>query len=541
MKRMQCEACGSSDIRKISDDIFECQSCGVQYEKSQIQKLLVEIDGEVKIDHSGDIENALKRAAQFLSEGDSGKALEYYNKVLDLDPDNEAALQAVSAIRERNKSAAEEKREKERICASYISVVKHTVSPKRGVILFLEALRHAPDVAPDIFKEISVVSTTQGYYPFSIEWESYSGEYDGIACYRKRVPYTEYRTVTDYHNRNQDGTFREKQEAVTSYREEIDRKPVNGKFSDIYHRGTYIASKKLSAQFSQISPRQFDSTLHNDLVRKGVYKTYWNDALLQMLEQQADQNSFDWSKNLIRQPDDALQQIDSIAIFKEDEDTTWEGWGGRRSSLQYNAVLRQADKQIPGDFHENIHHHLSKESGDVKTIYVPIQVIYYTYHGNPYQAAMILTQENCFAFSYPRFVKKEESQPKELKKTSGSSKSTLPYLIGLYAFFVFCLIKASGAGSNQESTIWLVLGFCAGIPAVIWQLISSTRKKARLTTKNPQETDKILEESEQTTSELELEYQAFLETLTNTKSVEAAVAAAKNSDLKKVMDLHTNL
>ena len=151
MKRMQCEACGSSDIRKISDDIFECQSCGVQYEKSQIQKLLVEIDGEVKIDHSGEIENALKRAAQFLSEGDSGKALEYYNKVLDLDPDNETARQAVLRIHEGKDSALKQKQEEENIRGSAIQIVKHTLDPEDGVKIFLHTLRNAPDVTPDIY------------------------------------------------------------------------------------------------------------------------------------------------------------------------------------------------------------------------------------------------------------------------------------------------------------------------------------------------------------------------------------------------------
>ena len=60
MKKMQCEVCGSTDIKKVDDSIFECQSCGVQYDKSEVQKLLVELTGEVKIDRSEEIENAMK-------------------------------------------------------------------------------------------------------------------------------------------------------------------------------------------------------------------------------------------------------------------------------------------------------------------------------------------------------------------------------------------------------------------------------------------------------------------------------------------------
>ena len=63
---MQCEVCGSTSIKKVNDSIFECQSCGVQYDQAEVQKLLVELTGEVKIDHTKEIENALKRSEQFL-------------------------------------------------------------------------------------------------------------------------------------------------------------------------------------------------------------------------------------------------------------------------------------------------------------------------------------------------------------------------------------------------------------------------------------------------------------------------------------------
>ena len=43
MKKMKCEICGSIDIKKIDDDIFECQECGVQYAKDEAIKLLTEI------------------------------------------------------------------------------------------------------------------------------------------------------------------------------------------------------------------------------------------------------------------------------------------------------------------------------------------------------------------------------------------------------------------------------------------------------------------------------------------------------------------
>ena len=43
MKKMKCEICGSIDIKKVCDDVFECHECGVQYSKEEAIKLLTEI------------------------------------------------------------------------------------------------------------------------------------------------------------------------------------------------------------------------------------------------------------------------------------------------------------------------------------------------------------------------------------------------------------------------------------------------------------------------------------------------------------------
>ena len=40
---MKCEICGSIDIKKVDDDVFECHECGVQYAKEEAIKLLTEI------------------------------------------------------------------------------------------------------------------------------------------------------------------------------------------------------------------------------------------------------------------------------------------------------------------------------------------------------------------------------------------------------------------------------------------------------------------------------------------------------------------
>ena len=71
MRKMQCEVCGSTTIKKTGESTFECQSCGVQYSKEEVQKLLVEVTGTVKIDRSEEVDNTIKRAEQFNQQGDT--------------------------------------------------------------------------------------------------------------------------------------------------------------------------------------------------------------------------------------------------------------------------------------------------------------------------------------------------------------------------------------------------------------------------------------------------------------------------------------
>ena len=100
MKQITCEMCGSKDLVK-QDGLFVCQSCGVKYSIEEARKLLVEIEGTVevtgtvKVDRGNEIDNLLLRAMQFETVGDIDKALQYYNKILDIDISNEIAKNAV--------------------------------------------------------------------------------------------------------------------------------------------------------------------------------------------------------------------------------------------------------------------------------------------------------------------------------------------------------------------------------------------------------------------------------------------------------------
>lgn len=99
MKKLQCEACGGIEIKKICDDLFECQNCGVQYSSAEVKKLLVEISGTVSIDKSSEIDNLLQRANEYYSQGEKEKALEYCNRVLDVDAQNTKAKELLDLIK----------------------------------------------------------------------------------------------------------------------------------------------------------------------------------------------------------------------------------------------------------------------------------------------------------------------------------------------------------------------------------------------------------------------------------------------------------
>lgn len=537
MKKMQCEVCGSTDIKKVDDSIFECQSCGVQYDKNEVQKLLVELTGEVKIDRSEEIENTLKRAQQFLDEGDFSKASEYYNKVLDLDPNNESAQQAINEINEKNASQRKEEYEEAKSRSSAVKVLKHTVDPNDGVSSFLKALKNAPDVAPDIYKEVEIISVTQGYYPFSVVDKQYSGTYNGIACYRKQVPYTDYETKTDYSNKNQDGSYKKVQVAVTKYREEIERQQVNGSYL-VDHFGIFSVSQKLNGMFTSIAPDKYDSALSSDkyfdeVLGAELQRAHFNDVILQQIEKQIT-GSYNAIKTALTEVRTAEEKtIGEIEIFSGSSDANWEN---RVTDLFASEVRSKAGDKvnsiIPGDFNEDVHYRWSEKYSDVQTIYLPIQTIEYGYRGKFYLAAMLLVKSNSVIHSYPctTEVKSVESTA-EKAITTAKRKPFPPFLITLYGILIVGLIAAFWLGVVKEdgaqAIFWLIFGGVCGVPAIIWNMIWKARKNAAVKKEVIENTDALDKVKTKYSLELANGAQEFFKVYTGLASVENAVAAAK--------------
>lgn len=538
MKKMQCDVCGSTDIKKIDETTFECQSCGVQYSKDEVKKLLVELTGEVKIDRSKEIENALTRAEQFLNDEDYSKALEYYNKVLDLEPDNEVAHQSIDAINLElgQKRAKEQSDAKSR--QSAVKILKHNVEPDEAVSYFLKALKNVPDVAPDIYKEIEIMSIKQGYYPFSAVSKQYSGTYDGIACYRKQVPYTDYETRTDYHNKNQDGSYKTVQVAVTKYREEIDRQKVSGSFL-VNHFGVFSVSQKMSELLTSIAPEKYDVAItgdayYDEILGAELQRTHFNDVVLRQLEKQIMGNYGAIKNSLIEVRTSEQKAIENIEIFNENPDTNWE----RRITDLFASEVRakageEVNKVIPGDFNEDVNYRWGEKYSDIQTIYIPIQVIEYAYRGKFYVSAMILTKSNNIILSYPCTTEvKSVENTAEKAIAAAKRKPFPPFLITLYGFLIVGLIVALWVGvikgDGGEAIFWLAFGVIGGIPAIIWNIIWKTKKNANLKKEVIENSDSLDQIRSKYNLELAKCAEAFFKTFSDVESIERATIAAKN-------------
>ena len=540
MKKMQCEVCGSTDVKKIDDSIFECQSCGVQYSKEEVQKLLVELTGEVKIDRSEEIKNTLKRAQQFLDEGDCSKASEYYNKVLDLDPNNWHALQAINYINEKNAAQRKKEKDEAQSRSSAVKVLKHTIAPNDGVSYFLKTLKNAPDIAPDIFKEIEIMSVTQGYYPFSVVDKQYSGTYDGIACYRKQVPYTDYETKTDYHNKNQDGSYKKVQVAVTKYREEIERQKVNGSFL-VDHFGVFSISQRLNGMFTSISADKYDMALSGDkyydeILGTELQRTHFNDVILKQLENQVT-DEYDTIKTALTEIRTLEQKtVGELEIFNDSLDSSWEN----RITYLVDSEVRikagdEVNSVIPGDFDEDVHYRWSEKYSDVQTIYLPIQIIEYAYRGRFYLSALVLTQENHIIYSYPCYTKVKKIQHEANEAITSAKNKPFPMLLlFLYIFggsmLIVPLIMIITGREVDPTFAFGFIGFGSLpllIPAVIWNIIWKFKKNT-IVKKAVIENSTVLDSAKNKYNlELANGAQAFFKVFTDLGSIKNAVTAAK--------------
>jgi len=460
---------------------------------------------------------------------------------LDLDPNNEAALKAIDVINANTVTQRKKEQDEAKSRSSAVKVLKHTVDPSDGIAIFLKALKNAPDVAPDIYKEIEIMSVTQGYYPFSVVDKQYSGTYDGVACYRKQVPYTDYETRTDYHNKNQDGSYKKVQVAVTKYREEIDRQKVDGSFL-VDHFGVFSISQKLNGVFTSIAPDKYDAALSGDkyfdeILGAELQRSYFNDVILQQIEKQVT-GGYNAIKSALAEVRTSEQKtIGDLEIFSLSSDTNWEN---RVSDLFASEIRSKAGNKvnsiIPGDFSENVHYRWSEKYSNVQTIYLPIQTIEYAYRGRFYTSAMLLYRESNLIISYPCNIEVKSAKSKADEAVKSIKKRSIPSgIIILYSFMVGGIIApiwiAITEGGVDAGFFWafflIVLGLF-GLPAILWHILWNKKKNKEMRKELLGGTEIVDNIKEKFTTELSKEYAAFFKVFTDLASVESAAVAAKN-------------
>lgn len=96
MKQIKCELCGSTDFVK-EDGFFVCQYCGAKYSVEEAKKMMIEgtvdVSGStVKVDESANLENWYTIARRARDAGDSKKAEQYYEMIMQKAPDDWEAV-----------------------------------------------------------------------------------------------------------------------------------------------------------------------------------------------------------------------------------------------------------------------------------------------------------------------------------------------------------------------------------------------------------------------------------------------------------------
>ena len=86
--KCSCPNCGAAIELDNSREFGFCQYCGTKIVQD---KVIVEHRGSVSIDHTDEINNLLKRAEEKFKNGMFKEAENYFNRVLDIDADNDVA------------------------------------------------------------------------------------------------------------------------------------------------------------------------------------------------------------------------------------------------------------------------------------------------------------------------------------------------------------------------------------------------------------------------------------------------------------------
>lgn len=514
MKKMQCEVCGSNEIKKVADGVFECQSCGVQYSKEDVQKLLVEITGSVKIDHSDEVKNAITRAEQFNDEGNIDKAEEYYNKALDMDAENSQAKEEIKKIK------------KEKSLPQNLFFLKKDIDGNDSITTFLKGLKEENNIAPDIYKEIEIISITEKYFPFLIISGTYSGSYYGTACYGRLVEYTDWEDYTDF----VDGKFVTRRRQIKRPPTIVydEKKPSNGTYSTEY-RGIYSISSNFNKLLTEYEPNVFDimrSSEDGDI-------EFLNSSLIKSIEDKLNSCRDGLYENIIKIRPDNMPSDIPVDFISNDK-----AWLKRAKSLYKKGVNSEcglcAESCIGGDKAENVSFDYKIDREDISNLYLPIQVIKYAYKGDICCAINILSSKcNTSIFVYPYFKQLENIVYKCNQENSNRAQSVENirpkggYGAWAWTVAVFALLIGWAFGKNTYlfrdilyifSYINFGLGAFLTILGVINRFKLNKIKKENLISQEINK-NKVKSVQNHNKKELEKEYKIFFDNYTGIESI----------------------
>ncbi len=504
MKKMQCEVCGSSEIKKIDDTTFECQSCGVQYDKSEVQKLLVEITGKVKIDHSEEVDNHIKRAGQFEQSGNIEKAKEHYNAALDLDATNESAQDGIKELAQKSEYEK-------------FFVVDSQITDDETVEWLLREMATTDNIVCDIYKEINIKNITNKYTVFAHLQGKYKQRWSAIMCYREYEKQTVYKTKYDSNGKPY-------KEPTTERVERINRVPSSGEH--VYGFEGLASVNNFLQEYNDLHGKITVDALTSDFedLQCKKYDTYTVKKL---------------DSNYITEANGKKLYKDIELDFNIDEKIV----SSRKKQLSENAdekSVKEIQKSWDCDFYENISATRQTLSESVAYVFLPVQIIEYTYKSQDYIAVCDLVShtttitktypEDCVLANTKKELEDEEKQSKKMPKL---------FWYGILAFVIGLIIFAIGESDWNEFLIsvgMLVMSASPIMMIVAAVLRKNNIKALEFKTKNLQSSiysprEKFLVNS----------YEQFFSTYKNLSSISDAVTAVSTDGLVETSEIQTKI
>ena len=436
MKKMQCEVCGSNEIKKVGDGVFECQSCGVQYSKEEVQKLLVEITGKVKIDHTDEVQNNIKRGNQYEQSGNPAKAKEYYNKALDLDADNVEAQENIKKASEMQQF-------------DKYYIIEPDVNPEDNVKDFLKQLAATENIACDIYKEISIKNVTEKFYTFLFMKGKYKCDWSLTACHRY------YENETVYTEKYDPKTNKRYKEPETKKVERIERVPMHG--TEVYDAEQLVlGSNSLNKDISCVS-----ESLVNPLIAD--FEQLQNNKYSEYTSKRIDPKTVE--------KENGIYKYCGIPLDLKVENSVY---NTRKNEMKDSADQKAVDEVIAGlncDFFEGVSATGMELSQTVAYICLPVQIIEYTYKGKTYIAVSdLLSYTTTMPMTYPCDVELADSMS-ELNTQKDKVKKSHWYLPGLVICGISLLFLLLGMITDAQEGPIIPLMMISGLAGLIAILV----------------------------------------------------------------------